>query len=57
MVGFAIVNRAIAGGHNVGAVSLVDRVRRRSDGSDRERREEKMHTRDETQKRPCDSLL
>jgi len=41
------VDHATAGGHEVGAVSLVDSVRRRSDGSDRERREEKMHTRDE----------
>jgi len=41
------VDHVTTGGHKVGAVSLVDSVRRRSDGSDRERREEKMHTRDE----------
>jgi len=41
------VDHAIAGGQKVGAVSLVDSIWRCSDGSDRERREDKMHTRDE----------
>jgi len=41
------VDHTTTGGHKVGAVSLVDSVWCHSDGSDRERREEKTHTRDE----------
>jgi len=41
------VDHAIAGGHKVGTVLLVDSVWRRLDGLDRERREDKTHMRDE----------